>query len=188
MARQIYFAREIGEIIRSTVKPRILVLGAGKMLEASDALFSSHLHHAEFVALEPDPAQARSLRRQYGQCRLKLEAYGWDEFASFAYQSDPFDLIYSVSWLDSTDDEQALRWLSIATEILRPGGRILAANLAPCSLDAGCMEACWNWQPFHRSEEQLAQLVIQLKQPHVRGHAVFRDDSGASAYLEIHAL
>jgi cyclopropane fatty-acyl-phospholipid synthase-like methyltransferase len=93
-----------------------------------------------------------------------VEECRWERLA-------PFDLIYSLSWLDSTDDEQALRWLSAAAELLRPGGRILAANFTSC-----------------RSEEQLAQLVIQLKHPQVRGHAVFRDESGTSAFLEIYSL
>jgi len=184
-ARMSYFSREIAETIRVAVKPRILVLGAGQMREASDALCAMHLHHAEFVALESDPTMHQSLRRKYARQQLQLEEYGWQDLPQLA---GLFDLIYSPSWLDATDDAQALRWLSVCMEMLRPGGRLLAANFTPGSRDAGWMEACWNWRPFYRSEEDLAQLVINLKHPEVRGHAVFRDESGASAFLEIHLL
>jgi len=187
-ARVGYFSREIAEVIRIAVKPRILVLGAGQMREASDALYAMHLHHAEFVALEPDLASHKILQRKYPRQSLQLEKRGWRDLAEFAASAGLFDLIYSPSWLDATDDAQALAWLPACMEMLRPGGRLLAANFAPASRDAGWMEACWNWHPFYRSEEDLAQLVINLKHPEVRGHAIFRDESGASAYLEIHLL
>ncbi len=183
-ARMSYFSREIAEVIRVAVKPRILVLGAGQMREASDALYAGHLHHAEFAALEPDPAVQESVRRKYARQALQMEV----DLSAFADAGRLFDLIYSPSWLDASDDPQALGWLAACMEMLRPGGRLLAANFTPASRDAGWMEACWNWRPFYRLEEDLAHLVISLKHPEVRGHAIFRDESGASAYLEIHLL
>ena len=186
-ARKAYFSREIAEVIRTAVKPRILILGAGQMREAGDAIYGTRLQHVEFVAIEPDSAVSKRLRRNYSRHQLRIETGGWDDLADFTTGLGLFDLIYSASWLDSTDDLQAAEWLAAAVEMLRPGGRILAANFAPGSRDAGWIEACWNWHPFYRSEEHLAHLVMDLKHPEVRGHAMFRDESGASAYLEIHS-
>jgi len=178
-ARKAYFAREIAEVMRIAVKPRILALGAGPMDEASDAIYAAHLHHAEFVAIEADSEIQASLRRKYSQSQFQVLDGGWNDLAALASTAGLFDLIYSPSWLDATDDRQARKWLAACMEMLRPGGRILAANFAHTG---------WNSDPCCRSEEDLAQLVINLKDPKVRGHAVFRDESGASAYLEIHSL
>jgi hypothetical protein len=158
------------------------------MREAADALYGAHLHHAQLVALEHHPDLNQTLARKFAANKLEVRNVGCNDLPQFASTAGTFDLIYSPAWLDSTDDEQARAWLSACMEMLRQGGRILAANFTPGSCDAGWMEACWNWHPCYRSEEELAQLVINLKHPEVRGHAVFRDESGASAFLEIHSL
>jgi hypothetical protein len=191
-ARKSYLSREIAEVIKRGVKPRILILGAGQMREADDAVHGARLQHAEFVALEPDAGVREQLRRRYARQPLEVEAGGWNELGCLANKLGLFDLIYSGSWLDATDEGQALSWLGAAVEMLRPGGRIFAPNFTAGSRDAGWIEACWNWHPHYRTEEELAHLVMNLRHPEtramVRGHAVFRDESGASAYLEIYSI
>jgi hypothetical protein len=178
-ARKVYFAREIAESIRTAIKPRILILGGGRLREADDAIRSAHLHNAEFIAVEEGGVSPYPVRIENGS---------WSDLGQLSQKLGEFDLIYSPAWLDSSDDIQAVDWLAAGVEMLRTSGRLLAANFAPGSRDAGWVEACWNWHPHYRSEEQLAHLVMELKSPSIRGHAVFRDESGASAFLEIHAL
>jgi hypothetical protein len=192
-ARKVYFAREIAEAIRTAIKPRILILGGGRLREADDAIRSAHLHNAEFIAVQKggvfDAERVLlDLPNDASSCPLRIENGSWPDLGQLSAQLGEFDLIYSPAWLDSSDDIQAVNWLAAGVEMLRTSGRLLAANFAPGSRDAGWVEACWNWHPHYRSEEQLAQLVMELKSPSIRGHAVFRDESGASAFLEIHAL
>lgn len=187
-ARKTYFGREIAEAVRTTVRPRILILGGGRLREADDAIHSAHLHHAQFVALEQDADNSAYLGRTYFSHPLEIEKGGSSDLYRLSQRLGRFDLIYSLAWLDTSDDSQAAEWLAAAADMLRGGGRLLAANFAPGSRDAGWIEACWNVHPHYRSEEQLAQLSIELKCPSIRGHAVFRDESGASAFLEVHAL
>jgi phospholipid N-methyltransferase len=187
-ARKAYFSAEIADLIRTTVKPRILILGAGQAREADDAIRSSRIHHAEFVALEGSGELAEHLRRNYLAHPLKVMNLGWRDVAHSDLKLGWFDLIYSASWLDSTEDREAVSWLEGAASMLRPGGRIIASNFAPGSRDAGWIEACWNWHPHYRSEEQLARLALELKHPALGGHVVFQDESGAAAYLELHSL
>ena len=178
-ARKTYFAREIAETIRVAVKPRILILGGHPWLEASDALQASHLHHAEFIALEPEP---------HNHHQLRIEIGNWSDLVRLGPSLGFFDLIYSTTWLDSTGNSEAACWLDTAVDLLRSGGRLLAANFAPGSRDVGWSEACWNWHPSYRSEEDLAHLAMNLKNPGIRGHAVSRDESGASVFIEIHSI
>jgi hypothetical protein len=178
-ARKTYFAHEIAETLRISVKPRILILGGSPWLEASDALQASHLHHAEFIALEPE---------LHSHHQLRVETGNWSDLARLGPSLGFFDLIYSSTWLDSTGDSEAACWLDAAVDLLRSGGRLLAANFAPGSRDVGWSEACWNWRPCYRSEEDLAHLLVNLKNPGIRGHAISRDESGASAFIEIHSI
>jgi hypothetical protein len=187
-ARKTYFSAEIGDAIRTAVKPRILILGGGHLREADDAVQAAHLNHGQFVALEHDSKQIQNLRVRYSRHELQMEEGDWRDLSRLRASLGSFDLIYSPSWLDSCIDVHAAEWLEAGVEMLRAGGRLLAANFTPGSRDAGWIEACWNWHPQYRSEEHLAHLVIELKHSRVRGHAVFRDESGSSAYLEIHAL
>lgn len=191
-ARKSYFAREIAEVIRTSVKPRILALGAGQMREADDSLRLALDQNVEFIAIEPDPARAAPLERKYARNNLQVAVTSWDTLAHLQPHLGQFDLIYSPSWLDLMPDAQAASWLSASLEMLRSGGKILAANFAPGTRDAGWMEACWNWHPCYRTEEDLVKLVTDLKHPDVRGlirgHAIFRDESGASAFLELYSI
>lgn len=184
-ARKAYFAREIAETIRTTVKPRILILSDGALREADDALHGAHLHHAQFVSLA---TESRHSQIPLPSQPIQLESGNWEDLSRRSSALGLFDLVYSFSWLDSTDDCQASAWLSAGVELLRTGGRLVAANFAPGSRDAGWIEAVWNWHPNYRSEEHLARLVMNLKNPGIRGHAVSRDESGASAFIEIHSL
>jgi SAM-dependent methyltransferase len=98
-----------------------------------------------------------------------------------------FDLIYSAERLNLCCDEEALIWLEDAARLLRPGGRLIAANLTPGGRDAAYLDARWNLRPFYRDEHSLAHLASSLYDERLRGHAVFRDDTGAMAFLEIQA-
>jgi hypothetical protein len=186
-ARKIYFAREIAETVNTAVRPRILILGGG-LREAADSIESASLHHAEFVFLEQNSAERANVLKAGLRQALALEKGMWSDLPRLSEKMGRFDLIYSPTWLDSTEDSQAVVWLGAAVEMLRTGGRLLAANFAPGARDAGWMEACWNWHPYYRSEEELAHLAMELKCASIRGHALFRDESGASAFLEIHPL
>jgi hypothetical protein len=102
-----------------------------------------------------------------------------------------FDLIYTAEWLNLSSDEEAVIWLEGASRLLRQGGRLIAANLTPNGRDAAYLEARWNLRPFYRDENALAHLASSLASTllgeGLRGHAVFRDDTGAMAFLEIQA-
>lgn len=187
-ARKVHMASEIAELIRSSVKPRILALGGGRLSEADEALKSGHLHGLQLVALGLQPEEGEYLRKHYAvNCQrkqLQIEEGGWESLQDVG----DFELIYAPSLMDSTDDCQAAMWLEKAVECLRPGGRLLTANFRPGSREAGWIEACWNWHLHYRSEGELVELVVKLKCPAMRGHALFQDETGISTFLEIHAL
>lgn len=186
-ARKAFFSREICEVLRTTVKPRVLILG-NSLAETEHAIHSATLHHSEFVSLEDNPDTVKLLQARYSHKPLRVEPGSWFDLAALRPSLGRFDLIYSPAWLDQCNDCQSAAWLKEAVEMLHTGGKLLAANFAPGSRDAAWVEACWNWHPHYRSEEHLARLVVELKSVSVRGHAIFRDESGSSAFLEIHSL
>jgi len=176
-----HFSEEIDEVVQSAVKPRILILGAGHLREADNAIQSARLHHAQFVALVQEASTSEVLRSTYRQHPLQVETGNWTDFSGLRDKLGTFDFIYSPHWLDWCDDRQAASWLRQAVEMLKAGGRLLAANSTAGSPDAGR-------HPHFRSEEQLAELIAELKTSSVRGHAVFRDPDGDSVFLEGHSL
>jgi SAM-dependent methyltransferase len=106
---------------------------------------------------------------------------------SHALPAGSFDLIYTAERLNLCCDDEARAWLKASSRLLRPGGRLIAANLTPNGRDAAYLEARWNLRPFYRDEHSLAHLASSLCDKRLRGHAVFRDDTGAMAFLEIQA-
>ena len=86
-ARKAYFHREIGETLRTVVKPRVLILGGGQLHEADDALNASRLFNAEFVAVEPAMSKGPSLRKKYANQQLELHEFDWDELPAIREQT-----------------------------------------------------------------------------------------------------
>ena len=141
-ARIKYFSREIAEVIRTAIKPRVLVLGGG-LHEAEDAMQSAHLHHLQLVALQ----QQLSSRQPHDG--LRLESGDWSRLSRLQPYLGAFDLIYSPAWLDVTDDAQSALWLGTSVEMLRAGGTV------------GCREFC-SWFSGRRLDGSMLELASLL--------------------------
>jgi len=96
-----------------------------------------------------------------------------------------FDLIHASHLFDSLGTEQARALVSKLGDALAPNGRLLIANTAPDIPDAGYLEACLNYRPNYRAEEEMVRLVDGVPDKHISSQCVFRDERGYSVFLEL---
>jgi SAM-dependent methyltransferase len=96
-----------------------------------------------------------------------------------------FDFIYASHLFDTLGTARARALVSKLVNALSPNGRLLIANLAPDVPDAAYLEACLNYWPNYRSEDDLARLVDAVPDRHISSQCVFRDESGYSVFLEL---
>lgn len=90
-----------------------------------------------------------------------------------------FDFIYSDSLLERLDPGDAQDVVATLTIGLKPGGRLLLANPAP-------RYEYTDGAQVYRTEFEMAQLTGKIPEHRTAGHAVFRDDSGSTVFLEVH--
>ena len=98
-----------------------------------------------------------------------------------------FNLIYLATLLDTLEDFRVKALLASLVPLLESGGRLLAANFLPELKDAAYLEACLDWWPVYRGEQDLAALNSAIDGV-LRGQAVFREDSGGSVFLDLQAV
>ncbi len=186
-ARHLLFARELNELGAIVQHPKVLAVGCGHLREAATALTSTEMSDAGIVAFDRDRACADLIQREYEHPGLRTI------FSSLRdLTSDPtlgaFDFIYVPTLFDRMDEARVTSLLDSLLRLLKPGGRLLAANFAPDLADAAYLEACLDWWPFYRGEEELATVVNSRSSSRLRGQAIFRDDSGGSVFLDLQVI
>jgi CRP-like cAMP-binding protein/SAM-dependent methyltransferase len=70
----------------------------------------------------------------------------------------PQDLIYSVGLIDYFNDAFAIKLISFAHSLLRPGGRLILGNFHPANTCKALMDYVLDWKLIHRTEEDMHRL------------------------------
>ncbi len=96
-----------------------------------------------------------------------------------------WDLIYSSELLTGLPAIAARQVIRIASSKLNPGGRLLFANVSLNTQVRQCCE-CGGPGQTYRSALELAGLTRDIPGFSNTGQAVFLDNSGLNAYLELY--
>lgn len=137
----------------------VLALQCGVLSEArlSHAVGAGKL--GRLVALDHDFRATEAVEHAFG--RAQINAIHTPTYALLngaASALGRFDLIYSAALFERLDTRAAAQALAATYAMLKPGGRILIANLAPTLPEAGLLEAVMNWWPIYRGAEALTDL------------------------------
>jgi SAM-dependent methyltransferase len=186
-ARHFLFARELADLAKTVKAPRVLALGCGHLREGAIALTSDSMRASEIVAFDRDRACIDLIEREYDHPGLVTVSGSLRDFLNDSNKGK-FDFIYVPTLLDKLEDSKAAVLLNALLGSLQPGGRLLAANFAPDLKDAAYLEACLDWWPFYRTEEELAALLETKSTQNLRGQAIFRDDSEGSVFLDLQSV
>ena len=68
------------------------------------------------------------------------------------------DLIYSIGLIDYFDDEMVVKLLSLAHDLLHPGGRVIVGNFHPDNRFKTMMDYVMDWRLIHRDEDKMNEL------------------------------
>jgi hypothetical protein len=183
-ARHAFFVRELNDLGNSVHAPRVLAVGAGHLREAAQSLTLDNMRQSEIVAFDRDRACIDFIEREYDHPGLQTASGSWLDFVNNHARGD-FDFIYIPTLFDTLIDARAKSLLESLLPLLKPSGRLLAANFAPELSDAAYLEACLDWWPVYRREQDLATLVSPKWDERLRGQAMSREESGGSVFLDL---
>jgi SAM-dependent methyltransferase len=186
-ARRACFARELESLIAgSSIKSsqRILAVGCGHLRDAAEALKLDGFRDGEIVAFDRDRACVDLIEREYEHAGLQTVSGSLREWLGQP-AAGTFDFIYVPTLFDMLPDVR-IEWLiDSLLGLLRPGGRLLAANFAPEVKEAAYFEAWLDWWPIYRTEEDLAALLSGKANRNLRGQAIFRDETEGSIFVDL---
>lgn len=137
-----YWSKRIGPFLSGDV----LEVGAGI---GSNTPFFSNCNHGRWVCLEPDPQLSARLRRRLEELgpdnRFEIACGTLDTLAEGRH----FDTIVYIDVLEHIEDDIAE--LNMASNHLRPGGRIIVLSPAHSWLFSKFDAACGHFRRYNRS-------------------------------------
>ena len=155
------------------------------MREGGEALEAAAASGSELIAVDADPLALQFVAGRYCTSHLRLLQSSASGLLRKSAGLGRFDLIYSLYLLDSLHPVEAEQLIRLILSLLRPGGRMLVACSLPNVPDAAYMEACMDWWPVYRTEEEMACLTRFIAQDKIAGQIVFCDERFNTAFLEV---
>jgi extracellular factor (EF) 3-hydroxypalmitic acid methyl ester biosynthesis protein len=186
-ARHQSFSRELLELGHCEPAANILAIGCGYLREAAGLLRPDGPWGGRLVAFDRDRACVDLIVREYDQKPGLRTASGSLRELLRTLAEGTFDFIYVPTLFDTLPDGRVTVVLAALLRLLKSGGRLLATYFAPDLQDRAYMEACLDWWPFYRTEEDLARLLPEETGRQLRGQLMFRDEGGGSVFLDLQA-
>ncbi|HWA26652.1 MAG TPA: class I SAM-dependent methyltransferase [Lacunisphaera sp.] len=183
--RRDLLAQQIDEACRRTPAPHILSVACGHLREL--ALSRSYREGlvGRFVGLDQDALSLAEVTRSLPDTAVETIPGSVKLLFGGALAREQFDFIYTAGLYDYLDEPFAQRLTARLFAMLRPGGRLLAANFGEGVEDAGYMEAFMNWTLIYRNEADMHRLAAAVPSGDVAALQIFADSAGAVLYLQL---
>lgn len=183
--RRSILAREIDTIAERVSRPRILSVACGHLREAELSRALAEGRVGSFLAVDQDKESLAEVARQHPGGAVQPVC---DTVRSIILGRSRFpgqDLIYSAGLYDYLAGGTAQRLTRRLFDMLRPGGRLVLANFALSTPDAGYLEAFMDWWLVYRDEEEMRGLTAEIDPKQLASVNMFRDSVGHVIYLEL---
>jgi extracellular factor (EF) 3-hydroxypalmitic acid methyl ester biosynthesis protein len=167
-----------------TPRPRVLAVACGHLREATRSYAMRCGAIDELVAFDQDAASLACVSQNCAELPVTPLRGSVRQILSGAVDGD-FDLIYAAGLYDYLSEATAVALTRALVNKLRPNGRLLIGNFAPCLPDIGYMEAVMDWHLTYRDERAMHGLVAQSAGDDTYART-FRDVDGNVVYLDLH--
>ena len=161
-ARRDTFAEVLQELATENPRARILSVACGHLREAQKCPAVREGRFAEFIAFDQDPQSLQVVgdeQRGHGVTPVQGSVR---HILAGKQRWTGLDLIYSAGLFDYLSDPLAGALADRLFDMLRPGGRLVIANLAPDLRNIAYMEALMDWWLIYRDEEHLARVTRSI--------------------------
>jgi extracellular factor (EF) 3-hydroxypalmitic acid methyl ester biosynthesis protein len=155
-----FIADQIATICRNHRDISICSIAAGHGREVELLSQSERANIRELLAIDSDIASLNQINEAFGggaRCvpknafRVRLKDYG------------SYDLVYSLGLFDYLEERYAISLIDKMWCGVKPGGRLLIANLNMNAANLGYCEAIMDWWMIQRNDEELMRLGENLQ-------------------------
>lgn len=163
-ARRDALAQRLHELTTTTSNARILSVACGHLREAQKCAAIRDGRFEEFIAFDQDPETLKIVAEEQGTCGVTAVQGSIRHILSGKHRWEGLDLIYSAGLFDYLSDPMAIALADRLFDMLRPGGRLVIANLTPDLKNIAYMEAMMDWWLIYRDEMSLRRVTRQFKE------------------------
>jgi SAM-dependent methyltransferase len=175
--------RTLVDILNATAervsRPRALSVACGHLRESQLSVVADG-RFGSVYALDQDAETLGTVEREQSSYGVKVDNSSVRAILTGDVRYDGLDLVYSAGLYDYLPRRTAVALTARLYRFLRPGGRLIIANLRPGLPETAYMEMFMSWHLIYRDDRQLLELAGEL--PKAR---VFRDADDRVGYLEI---
>jgi hypothetical protein len=184
-ARRDLLARAVDETAMRVDMPRVLSVACGHLREAQASRAVTAGAVGQYIALDQDKESLALIDREIGASSVTTMAESVRGLVTGRVDLSGLDLAYAAGLYDYLGLPVAISVTRAMLHMMKPGGRVLVANVAPNLIDIGYMETFMAWNLIYRDEAAMLEIADGLPQDEVADRRVFRDVDGNIVYLEI---
>jgi extracellular factor (EF) 3-hydroxypalmitic acid methyl ester biosynthesis protein len=184
--RRIILSEEIDAAAERVHHPRILSVACGHLREAEHSRAVAERRVGELIAFDQDNLSLAEVTRQHpggGPVHPVCDTVRSIVLGRRVFRDQ--DLVYSAGLYDYLNQSTAQRLTRQLFNMLRSGGRLVVANFAHNTPDAGYLEAFMDWWLVYRDEEQMRGLTAEIDPSQIASLSMRRDSVGNVIYLTL---
>jgi len=183
--RREIIAKMIDELSEKDSKLRVLSIACGHLREAAISAAVADGKVTDFFALDQDALSLEVVKRDYADLGIKTINSPIKKLFANKPEFDGFDFAYAAGLYDYLPQPVAIRLTRIMFDMVKPGGKILAANFAPCLRDIAYLETFMQWNLIYRIEAEVSDFASGIDRSEIASQRIFRDKGKNVIYLEI---
>ena len=184
-ARRRIVADAIEQLAAGDARPSILSVASSHLREADLCNALPQHRIGRWVALDSDTDSLQEVDQCYGQHGIETLAGTVRQLLGGHLELGTFDLIYSVALYDYLQHAIAKRLIERLFTMLRPGGRLLVANLSPEVSERGYMESYMNWHLIYRTHAEMLDLAANLDPEEIEDIRLLTEATDKMMFLRI---
>ena len=184
-ARCQQMAELIDRVAATIHRPTVLSIAAGHVREAAQSCAVQSGQVGRYVVLDQDHRSLTVADRTYAHLGVRTLHGTVRGLLTERTPLENFDLVYAIGLFDYLSQPLARRLIRAMFNLLRPGGRVVAANFLPGLPDVGYMETFMDWRLVYRTREEMADLAAEIPLAQLDGVHIFDNGTRHLAFLEL---
>ena len=183
--RRKIIAAMIDEMAENADDLRILSIACGHLREAviSNAVTNGKV--AEYFALDQDALSLEVVKNELAKFNVSPVHAPIKSLFTNGNQFHDLDFVYAAGLYDYLPQKVAVRLTSKMFQMLKPNGRLLVANFAPCLPDIAYGETFMQWSLIYRTEAEVADFAREIPKDAIADSRMFYDSPKNVIYLEL---
>lgn len=183
--RRRMIAKIIDEMADIKDNLRIFSIACGHLREANISKAVDEDKVGQYYALDQDALSLEVVKREFAGTKVQTVHASIKSLFTNGNNFTDMDFVYAAGLFDYLTEPVAIRLTAKMFEMLRPGGKMLVANFAPCLRDIGYMETFMRWKLIYRNEADVTAFARRIPENEIENQRLFWDNAKNVIYLEI---